>query len=95
MGVSHNDFFNLIVFSLLGITVSFSSLERATDLVTGLFCIIFRAEADFKVKTSINKSKPFKNTRKKAPAASSKNQKIMFHKFTSYQKYTLSPPGGV
>ena len=31
-------------FSLLGITVSFSSLERATELVTELFCIIFTEE---------------------------------------------------
>ena len=49
-------------FSLLGITVSFSRLERAIGMITPPFCIIFHAEAEFNVKTGPNLSK---NTRKR------------------------------
>ena len=36
------------------ITIHNSSLERATELVFKLFCIIFHAEADFEVKAGPN-----------------------------------------
>ena len=39
-------------FSLLGITVSFSTQEIAINMITPPVCIIFRAEADSDVKTA-------------------------------------------
>ena len=69
------------MFSLWGITVSLSRLDRAICTITPLFCILFHAQADFKVKTGPN----LQNPPEKSLAALS-----FFSKSTSYQKYTLT-----
>ena len=50
-------------FSLSGITVSFSRLERAMRMITRPFCIILHAEAEFEIKTAPSLTKT-----KKTPA---------------------------